>query len=131
MKVVINSCYGGFSLSNKAYAELIKLGVPLKEYVQQKRDLVTGRYLPEPANDGEVIFQSTTDFSILGRYWDNWTRDNRTHPLLIQVIEQLGTEKASGDCAKLKIVEIPDDVDFEIDEYDGIESIHEKHRSWF
>ena len=29
-----------------------------------------------------------------------------------------------------KIIEIPDDIEWEIDNYDGIESIHEKHRSW-
>jgi len=30
----------------------------------------------------------------------------------------------------LKIIEIPEDVDWEVDEYDGLETIHEKHRSW-
>ena len=43
--------------------------------------------------------------------------------------ETLG-EKANTRFSDLKIVEIPDGVDYEIDEYDGIESIHEKHRSW-
>ena len=39
-------------------------------------------------------------------------------------------EKANGPCASLEIVQIPDDVEYEIDEYDGSESIHEVHRSW-
>jgi hypothetical protein len=56
--------------------------------------------------------------------------EDRADPVLIAVIEELGSEKASGDFAKLHIVEIPDGVDWEIDEYDGIESISEKHRSW-
>lgn len=45
-------------------------------------------------------------------------------PELINLIEQYGSEKVSGSCAKLKVVEIPDNAtDWEFDEYDGIESI--------
>lgn len=53
----------------------------------------------------------------------------RDDPILVQVVEEMGNE-SWGDFAKLKIVEIPDDVDWQIDEYDGIESIHEVHRIW-
>lgn len=53
----------------------------------------------------------------------------RDDPILIQVVEQL-KEKSSGSYSKLKIVEIPDDVEYEIRDYDGWESIHEVHRSW-
>jgi hypothetical protein len=48
---------------------------------------------------------------------------------LVQVVEELGKE-ANGNYAKLEIIEIPDDVDWEIDEYDGMEHIAEKHRTW-
>ena len=45
-------------------------------------------------------------------------------PELIDLIERHGSEKVSGSCAKLKVVEIPDNAtDWEFDEYDGIESI--------
>ncbi|CAK0757599.1 hypothetical protein CCP1ISM_7520003 [Azospirillaceae bacterium] len=30
----------------------------------------------------------------------------------------------------MEVIEIPDGVDWTIDDYDGVESIHEKHRSW-
>jgi hypothetical protein len=30
----------------------------------------------------------------------------------------------------LEIVEIPDDVEYTIEEYDGLEHIAEKHRTW-
>ena len=49
---------------------------------------------------------------------------------LIQVVEELG-EKANGRHAYLKIVEIPDDVQWEISEYDGAEWVSEKHRTWY
>lgn len=55
--------------------------------------------------------------------------ENREDPLLIQAIEELG-EEANGRCAKLKIVEIPDDVEYEIEEYDGNEHIAEVHKTW-
>ena len=48
---------------------------------------------------------------------------------LVEIVELL-KEKADGSCACLSIVEIPDDVEWEISEYDGIEAVEEKHRSW-
>ena len=54
----------------------------------------------------------------------------RTDKKLVECVETLG-EKADGYCAELKVVEIPDDVNWEIDEYDGLESIHEVHRVWY
>ncbi len=65
----------------------------------------------------------------MGRYWDTWTQKNRTHPLVIKVVEELGDE-ANGRHAKLKIIDVPDDVKWIIDVYDGIETIHEEHRTW-
>jgi hypothetical protein len=32
--------------------------------------------------------------------------------------------------AELKVVDVPDDVDWEIGEYDGTEWVAEKHRTW-
>jgi hypothetical protein len=48
---------------------------------------------------------------------------------LVATVRGLG-EKANGRFSELKIVEIPDGTDYEIDEYDGMESIEEKHQSW-
>ena len=53
----------------------------------------------------------------------------RNDPILIQVIEELD-EEANGFCAKLKIIEIPNDIKWTIEEYDGIEWVAEKHRTW-
>ena len=47
----------------------------------------------------------------------------RNDPKLIYVVETLPTDD-------LKIVEIPDGVDWEIEEYDGKEWVSEVHRTW-
>jgi len=139
MKIVINCCFGGFGLSDTAYAKLIEYGVPVRAYIEQKRSSA-GLYLPEPANEGEIIFDRTLTpeqaFSgaehirFMGRYWETWMDKKRDHPLLVRVIEELGAETCSGKHAELKIVEIPDKTDWEISEYDGMEAIHEKHQTW-
>jgi hypothetical protein len=48
---------------------------------------------------------------------------------LIAVVELMGS-KACGGHAELKIVEIPDDVNWYIEEYDGREWVAERHRTW-
>jgi len=53
----------------------------------------------------------------------------RDNPLLIKVIEELG-EKANGTYAELKIVEIPDGINWVITEYDGMEHVAENHQTW-
>lgn len=55
----------------------------------------------------------------------------RSDPRLIECIEKIGVKEASGLYAKLKIVEVPDDVQWIIDDYDGMEVVEEVHRSWF
>ena len=137
-KVVINKCYGGFGLSGEAYEWLIARGVATRGYVEQKRG-DDGRYLPEPANDGEVIFDrrlesgdsvSSAMSSLQGHpYWENWIGGKRSWPLLVECVESLG-EMANGRFAELKVVVVPDDVEFEIEEYDGREWVAERHRTW-
>ena len=54
---------------------------------------------------------------------------NRDDPELVQMVEDLG-EEANDVYSKLKVVEIPDGVEWEISEYDGFETVEEEHRSW-
>lgn len=131
MKVVINKCFGGFGLSDAAYKKLIELGIPCRPYNEQQRGS-DGRFLPEPLNEGQVIFVNSENSkyaSLLGTYWDSFLSSDRSNPLLVRVIEELG-DSANGRYAKLKIVEIPDGTDYEISEYDGMEHVSEKHRTW-
>ena len=58
-------------------------------------------------------------------YWEI-ARDN---VVLVQIIEQLG-DRANGYGATIQIVEVPDDVEWHLSEYDGIEWVAENHRTW-
>jgi hypothetical protein len=89
MKVVINTCYGGYGLSTRANAQYW---------------MDTGKF--------------RSDYEI-----------ERDDPALVSIVEKMG-KKAWGDNAELKVVEIPDGIEWELSEYDGVETIHEKHRSW-
>ena len=53
----------------------------------------------------------------------------RADSALVQVVEELG-EESFDTYAELKIVEIPEDVDWYIHEYDGLEHVAERHRTW-
>jgi len=113
-KVVINICFGGFSLSRHA----------LTEYAARKGHTL---YFNKLSEYSEIAYTSP-DFSEIS-YFSNYDVE-RDDPDLIAVIEQYGEEICSGGHARLKIVEIPDDVEFVIEEYDGSEHIAEKHRTW-
>jgi hypothetical protein len=92
MKVVINKCYGGFGLSQKAVNMLEAKGI--------KTDIMS---------DDQPEF--------------------RSHPKLIEVVEEL-KEEAGDRHADLHIVEIPDYIQWYIEEYDGMEHVAEIHRTW-
>ena len=53
----------------------------------------------------------------------------RSHQDVVEVVELLGS-LANGDHAELWVVEIPDDVQWHIAEYDGLEWVAEDHRTW-
>lgn len=81
MKLLINTCFGGFEFS--------------EEFEQFLESAI-----------------STND----------WSRSNQD---LIQKAEEFGLERASGPCANLEIVEVPDGCCYSIEEYDGKEYIKE------
>ena len=121
MKVVINECHGGFGLSTLAFTKLIEKGWKTTTFNEE------GNF--EDPNADIVVAKG----SLWGDYgfvqYSN-SQSIRSHPDVIHVVEQLGKE-ANGRFAELKIVEIPDDIEWEIEEYDGIESVVEKHRRWY
>ena len=48
---------------------------------------------------------------------------------LIAVVELMGTD-ANNRYSELKIVDVPDDVNWYVEEYDGKEWVAERHRTW-
>lgn len=102
MKVVVNRCYGGFGLSKSA-----------QELYAEKKGIALGKYQKSYDSYDEV------------HTWDI-ARDD---PVLVEVVEALG-DRANGGYADLEVVEIPDDVEWTIQEYDGNEWVAEVHRTW-
>jgi hypothetical protein len=54
---------------------------------------------------------------------------DRTDPILVRVVEELAGE-ASAEFSEIGVVEVPDDVKWTLQEYDGIEWVAEVHRTW-
>jgi hypothetical protein len=146
-RIVINADYGGFHPSAKAimrWAELSGIEMHCIVGIDRNFSLTEPRHYreidlaKEPESFLNTYFitkplmeDGTIDDSSYW-YWgsnDEFEKKFRTDPNLIQAIEELGDE-ASGSCSTLKIVEIPDEVEWVIQEYDGMEWIAEKHRTW-
>jgi hypothetical protein len=151
MKVVINYDYGGFSLSPKAVKRLAELkGRPC--YFFNTR-VMNGSFRYTPVSNPTSSCVSAFDIPNPNEalpdqsYWEEMTQeqrvasneeyerheisfrpDYRSDPDLIKVVEELGKE-ANGSHASIKIVEIPDGVDWRIEEHDGAEHIAEG-RKW-
>lgn len=146
MEVAINERYGGFGLSTKAlmlycerkygeahlylrksYDTQVFKRVPNDYY--EKNNTPTDRlYVLKQDAGEEVEYNDCKDIILFNHQVCSY--DNRTDPLLISVIKELGSE-ANGDYAEIHIVDVPDDVKWHISEYDGMETVEEDHRSWY
>lgn len=135
-KVILNKCFGGFGLSKEAY-ELYakKKGISVFHYTQEnlKKEIYTYATDDNRTFDfyftkdfGDNVYISDEDFK---EYFLNLDEKFREDKTLIEVVEELG-EKANAFYSNLKIVEIPDDLDYVIDNYDGIETLRQKVQEW-
>lgn len=131
-KIVINRCYGGFGLSYKGtmrYAEI--KGIILYPWLNDITKSVYGERAV--IGNDKMMHHYSTSPVIDGKYEEGSYFSSsflpRDDPALVQLVEEMG-ETANGRNAELEVVEIPDDVDFVIEEYDGTEWIAEKHRTW-
>ena len=141
MKIVLNGCYGGFGLSYEAmvlywhakgrdlyfyrdisaydgYSKVHKYERLSLANIQNQTKLnkITGYIYCTTEDQGEYIFN----------FPENVVNDrdiDRTDPILISVVETMGSEAASGRFASLYIEEIPNGTQYKIDNYDGIEEL--------
>jgi len=129
VKIVINVCYGGFDLSKEAKLKLFELGCPHTR--AETPDVFFGQDRDEKERESHLRMFRTPVLEDRRLVVDDHRGDYkaRTCETLIRVVEEMG-EKASGRFGEIKVIEIPDDVDYEITEYDGWEKVEEKHRSW-
>lgn len=118
MKVAINSCYGGFNLSDDVVKLCIEKGMT---YSENHDDNVDFTFYKSGISDQHYHPRHNKD----NKYY-------RTHPIIIEAIEELGEKKSSGFCSKIHIVDIPFEGNngWDIAEYDGKEWIEESHQTW-
>lgn len=109
MEVVINGCWGGFSLS------------------EELRDMYM-KHIDDLRNFGEVESAVELQEVMEGLYTNDIKY--RSDPYLIHLVKTLG-ERANGSSAKLKIIEIPRDaIKPYIENHDGMEWVAEG-RTWY
>lgn len=142
-KLVINKCHGGFGLSEAAVrAYAVRKGLTL--YPEPNSFDPTGTVMqptwwivpPEqrpPPQEGrwhEMSMEerkASNDAHDKARLYDADIR--RDDPDLVAVVEELG-EASDTKFSALAVVEIPADVKWVVEEYDGLEWIAEEHRTW-
>lgn len=114
-RVVINACHGGFSLSHEA---IVRYHALQGETIQWR-----------PTEYSNIFLYYTDPEDPEGSRWNDHdiARDD---PYLVRVVQDLGGEAAGGSHSVLKIVEIPESVSWIIQDYDGLEWIAERHRTW-
>ena len=137
MKIVINKSYGGFSLSPKAVKWLAEKRGQKCYFFKSTYDRITHQHNYTPWTEeclppglfwcafstDKPTAENYNEYSLHGR------KEDRADPLLIQLVEELGQE-ANGSYSKLKVIEIPDGINYQIAEFDGQEWIAETHRTW-
>lgn len=105
-KIVVNRCYGGFGVSEKGVEWLLSNG----------------------ADPSKVMVR---DSGLTGISWRFTTCLLERHdPLLVKMVETLGSEAASGENAALEVKELEQPL-YRIQEHDGAEWIEEPaHVKW-
>jgi hypothetical protein len=112
--VVINADHGGFGLSRDAeIAWLERTKTP---------------YTVIPRDDRHSNDRWGPHIIVNNQHWSS--RDiPRDDPTLVSLVQELGRD-SWGPHARLKIVRVPANVDWIIEEYDGWEHVAEAHRTW-
>tara|TARA_R100000234_G_scaffold118380_1_gene98696 strand:- start:936 stop:1259 length:324 start_codon:yes stop_codon:yes gene_type:complete len=95
-RVVVNRCFGGFSLSEEAVELARKRGLMIDDHGWFDLDSYVARH----------------------------------NKVLVGVVDELGSERASGSCSRLEVYELSSPL-YRIEEYDGREIVHEPGASYW
>ncbi len=103
-KVLVNSAYGGFTVSY----DLVRLA---------------GQLGYKRAQTVAETWERHSEYS-MGELED------RIHPAMVAAYEQLEAKGNTEALHDLRVADVPDDAKWFIDDYDGIETVREEHRTW-
>lgn len=149
-KVIINKCFGGYGFDPftvQKYAEEkgiqlywykrnfdFKIGnmeesmVKIPFYMIMRDDGMRMEYIAYTKDMGNEFVRDWDDKSVEAcEFGIGNDDDSRTDPVLIGVIEKYGKQNTHC-CHAPTVVKVPDGVEWMIEEYDGFETLHEKHR---
>jgi hypothetical protein len=112
-RVVYNACYGGYSVHRDAVAWMREQGDEDAEDAT-----LPGEYYDDgsgPKSDWEPVYSIPRDNELLAK----------------MVLRETGYDgPVGGRHADLSVAEVPDNVEWTIDEYDGQETVREKARTF-
>ena len=111
-KIVINKSVEQFCLSHKAFMRLRELG-----QAEALQEADQGVYWTQAAGPREPRLNQCGQLV------------PRNDEKLVRVVEEMSAD-ANGHCAELKVVAIPDEVQWQIRKTDGVEHVSEVHRTW-
>jgi hypothetical protein len=138
MKVIVNACFGGFGLSWEAIQRIAERKGLVASYFEFSPSIrrQLGHQAPDPDNTfvSHVIGPRAVTTYPEGADKDAFVSPSdivRDDADLVAVVEELGSERASSQLARLAVVEIPDGIEWDIEEYDGTEWVAERHRTWY
>lgn len=146
-KIAINICFGSFDLSPKSLLWLynngcndIVLPVNLKIFLRTTSKIQAEDDIKKEIEKWKECknnnFENINDCMVFTEDYQHYLSpihfvkyENREDPLLIRCIESL-KEEVDTPMSQVRIIEIPEGVDYQIANNDGYEYIREKSREW-
>jgi len=137
MKILLNKCFGGFTISSDAYSLYCeKKNIECHFYKENSWNILQKCTFEQVQKDPYCYCVSKdlgnrADYNTLSKYIIKDPRDYdlRTDKTWIEVVEELG-EKVDTWASNICVIEIPDGIEYEIHDYDGFETVYEKGRCW-
>ena len=119
-RILINNCFGGFAMSDAALHWLIdNKGWSIASYSEIQARTSRGDTFNYTFSDTMQVFSHKDVFN------------DRTDDDILDCFDALGTEQFSGNYSLVAAVDVPADVKWSIEDYDGNEHIAEVHRTWY